>query len=55
MAASYVTASVGNLITRNKTWQEAIEELYFRIYQKNSLSSRADFIMSNMLYHSTCL
>jgi hypothetical protein len=55
MAANYVTISASDLINRNKTWQEAIEELNFMIYQKNGLSSNAEFIMSSMLYHSTCL
>ena len=51
MAAIYATVSVGNLVNRNKTWQEAVEELNFRIYQKNGLSSNAEFTMSSMLYH----
>ena len=26
---NYATVSVGNLVNRNKTWQEAVEELNF--------------------------
>ena len=51
MAAIYAAVSVGNLVNRNKTWQEAVEELNFRIYQKNGFSSNGKFIMSSMFYH----
>jgi hypothetical protein len=56
MAANYVTISASDLINRNKTWQEAVEEeLNFQRYQKNGLSSNAEFIMSSILYLSICL
>jgi hypothetical protein len=35
MAVIYAMVSVGNLANRNKYWQEAVEELSFRIDEKN--------------------
>lgn len=55
MAPNYVTISASDLINRNKTWQEAVEELNFGTYQKNGLSFNAEFIMSSILYLSICL
>jgi hypothetical protein len=52
MAVIYAMVSVGNLANRNKYWQEAVEELSFRIDEKNGLTSNAEFIMSSLLYHS---
>jgi hypothetical protein len=43
MAVIYAMVSV---------WQEAVEELSFRIDEKNGLTSNAEFIMSSLLYHS---
>ena len=55
MAASYPTVSMSNLVSGNKTWQEAVDEPNFLIYQKNGLYSNAEFIISSILYHSTRL
>jgi hypothetical protein len=56
VAANYVTVLSSDLVNRNKTWQEAVEEeeLNFQISEKG-LYSDAVFLMSSMLYLSTCL
>ena len=54
MSAIYAApVLVGNLVNRNKTWQEVVEELEnCWIDQKNGLSSKADFTIRSMLYYS---
>jgi hypothetical protein len=53
MGAIYAAVLASNLVNRNKTWVEAVEELEnFWIDQKNGLSFKAEFTIWSILYYS---